>query len=69
MNVQQLAERVIAESLATGEPLAEVARRVLEEAWGSLSDQDKRELLVCGLAGRFEGAEFDAGRGQEDGHE
>jgi hypothetical protein len=69
VNVQQLAERVVAEARATGAPLAGVARRVLEEAWDSLSDRDRRELLACGLGARVKAARPDADPDEGDGHE
>jgi hypothetical protein len=63
MDVRQLAERVVAEVHRTGAPPAEVARRVLEEAWGSLGDEVRQELLVRGMLEQAEAAERgDAGQ-------
>jgi hypothetical protein len=63
MDVRQLAERVVAEVRRTGAPVAEVARRVLEEVWDSLSDEARQELLVRGLLEQVEAAEWgDAGQ-------
>ena len=49
MNLPQRIKRVLDEARATGAPPDEVAARVLREAWASLADEARRELLACGL--------------------
>jgi hypothetical protein len=69
MNLPQLLKRVLDEARATGAPPDEVAARVLREAWASLDDEARRELLACGLGARVKAARLDADPNQEDGHE
>ena len=60
MNLPQLLKRVPDEARATGAPPDEVAPRVLREAWASLDDEARRELLACGLGARVKAARLDA---------
>jgi hypothetical protein len=69
MNLAQLLQRVLDEARATGAPPHEVASRVLREAWPSLDDEARRELLACGLGETVKAARLDAGPNEGDGHE